>query len=110
MLIILLLILLIIGKEAGFYKYRDGSNQPSFQERQSDKSHNSSKGEKFTEITVKEDKIYLNKELISFKDLRLSLRSSSDTVKIKLIDDKAINRVFNEVKALLDEGKFPLYD
>lgn len=102
---ILLLILLIMGKGVGFYKYRDGSNTATFNEGQSAKGNNTFK-EEFTEIMVKEDKIYLNQKLISVKDLELYLSTLSDNLKIKLIDDRAINKVFNQVKSILEEGKF----
>jgi hypothetical protein len=104
--LILLLILLILGRDLGFYKYKDGSIKENSQQKGlNDKNSETSKEDQFTIITVREDKLYINETLISLQDLKTYLSQHSDTAKIKLIDDKAINRVFNEVKDILEEGK-----
>lgn len=59
----------------------------------------------FVQITITEDKIYLGDRLMSLEDLARYLSENGVDQKILLKDDKAINRVFNEVITLLENNE-----
>ena len=74
-------------------------------EEQSEEEILASEESELVQITISEDKIYLGDTLMSLEDLARYLSENGVDQKIVLKDDKAINRVFNEVITLLENNE-----